>query len=349
MSQWQDPRDQQPTEPELPRWIFLHSLRVSLGRTSVWLTHFALVGALALAAAAPWFGFYDASIAHRYEPGALVRELDETVRFDLRSARDALEAGSRGWVSVLSLVALLVGAFTAGGWLQVCLEHTQGESVRRFFYGGARFFFRFARVVLMTLAALQLVGWLVYGSPWEFLVLEKLLGLPKPDLHELTSEAVARRTVFIQDGLYAVLFALVLSWADFTRTRIAAHGHKSVVWAGLCSMATIVLSPLRVLRPLLLLWLVEALALALAWLAMAQLEGALGPRSGKWTVLAMFALGAGVLAWRTIIRGARYCACVLVTRDVVRPPSRPDPWRRSVGGPGGPRYPIDGDEYGVAL
>ncbi len=349
MSVWQDPRDPQPTEPELPRWIFLHALRQALGRTSVWLTHFALIAALAAAAAAPWFGFYDSSFAHHYEPGALVRELDETVRFDLRSARDAFESASRGWVGVLSFVALLVGAFSAGGWLQVFLEHTQGESVRRFFYGGARFFFRFARVVLMTLVVLQLVGWVVYGAPWEWLVLEKLLELPKPQLEELASEAVARRTVFIQDGLYAALFALVLTWADFTRTRIAAHGHKSVVWAGLCCVATVVTSPVRTLRPLLLLWFAESAVLVVAWFAMQQLEGSLGPESGKWTVLAMYAVGFAVLAWRTIIRGARYSACVLVTRDVVRPPSRPDPWRRSVGGPGGPRYPIDGDEYGVAL
>lgn len=349
MSAWQDPRDQEPTEPELPRWIFLHSLRVALGRTSVWLTHLALIAALAAAAAAPWFGFYDSSFANRFAPGALIAELDETVRFDLRSARDAMELASHGWLGVLSFVALLVGAFTAGGWLQVFLEHTRGESVQRFFYGGARFFFRFLRVLLMTLVVLQLLGWLVYGKPWEWLVLGKLLALPKPDLQELTSEAVARRTVFIQDGIYAALFALVLTWADFTRTRIAAQGGKSVVWAGMCCVATIVVHPVRVLRPLFLLWLAEAGVLSVAWLLMGQLESSLGVHSGKWTVFGMGALGLGVLAWRTILRGARYSACVLVTRDVVRPLSRPDPWRRSVGGPGGPRYPIDGDEYGVAL
>lgn len=349
MSVWPDPRDQDPTEPELPRWIFLHSLRVAIGRTSVWLTHFAMIAALAAAAAAPWFGFYDAAFAHRFEPGALIAELNETVRFDLRSTRDAMEAASRGWVGVLAFVALLIGAFTAGGWLQVFLEHTQGESVRRFFYGGARFFFRFARIVLMTLVVLQLVGWLVYGRPWEWLVLERILGLEKPDLQELTSEAVARRTAFIQDGVYAALFALVLTWGDFTRTRIAAQGGKSVVWAGLCCLATIALHPIRALRPLFLLWLAEAGVLAIAWLLMGQLQDSLGPDSGKWTVLGMYAVGLGVLAWRTIVRGARYSACVLVTRDLVRPLSRPDPWRRSIGGPGGPRYPIDGDEYGVAL
>lgn len=349
MSGWQDPRDPQPTEPELPRWIFLHALRVTLGRASVWLTHFGLFAALAAAAAAPWFGFYDTAFAHRYEPGANVLELNETVRVDLGAARAAFEAGSNVWVGVLSFVAMLVGAFTAGGWLQLFLEHSKGESVRRFFYGGARFFFRFARVLLMTLVVLQLLAWLVYGKPWDWLVLDKILDLPKPELAELTSEAVARRTVFFQDGVYLLLFALVLSWADLTRTRIAVQGHKSVVWAGLCCVVTIVLHPIQVLRPLFLLFLAEGLVLAGAWLAIDALQDTLGPDSGKGAILALWAVGLVVLAWRSVIRGARYCACVLVTRDVVRPLSRPDPWRRSIGGPGGPRYPIDGDEYGVAL
>jgi len=349
MNGWQDPRDQAPTEPELPRWIFLHSMRLAIGRTSVWLTHWAILVALAGAAAAPWFGFYDAQFAHRYEPGSIVATLSETVRFDLRNASASMDGASRGGVGVLACLALLTGAFTAGGWLQVFLEHTQGESVRRFFYGGARFFFRFVRVMLLTLVVLQLLGWLLYGAPWEWLVLERLLGLPKPDLGELDSEAVARRVVFIQDGLYALGFALVLTWGDFTRTRIAAQGGRSAVWAGMCCVATIVVSPIRTLRPIFLLWLGEALVLAVAWLLMGLLESSLGPDSGKWTIVGMYAVGLGVLAWRTITRGARYSACVLVTRDLVRPLSRPDPWRRSIGGPGGPRYPIDGDEYGVAL
>jgi hypothetical protein len=34
---------------------------------------------------------------------------------------------------------------------------------------------------------------------------------------------------------------------------------------------------------------------------------------------------------------------------VVTPILRPDPWKDSVGGPGGPRYPIGGDEHLVQL
>ena len=53
---------------------------------------------------------------------------------------------------------------------------------------------------------------------------------------------------------------------------------------------------------------------------------------------------------------ARYHAAVQVSRDVVTPIARPDPWKSSVGGPGGPRYPIEtgepgdaADEYAVSL
>jgi hypothetical protein len=60
----------------------------------------------------------------------------------------------------------------------------------------------------------------------------------------------------------------------------------------------------------------------------------------------LFAAAQFALLWRVILRGARYHAAVSVSRDVVMPIARPDPWKESLGGPGGPRYPIGGDEYG---
>lgn len=349
MSGWRDPRDQDPREPELPRWIFLHALRVTLGRTPVWLIAAALLAVLAAVQALPWLAYYDRLIGPGYEPGALVAELDLNFRFDTRGPRAALEAATQGAGGGLSLLALLIGVFTAGGWLQVFLEHTQGESVRRFFYGGARFFFRFARVLLLTLALLQLLAWLLYGRPWEWFVLELVCGLPKPDLELFESELTARRLQLLQDGLFAGGFALLLAWGDFTRTRLAVQGTRSAVWAGLCTMGLFVLHPVRTLRPLVLLWVIELAVLALAWLLTAQLSGGLGPDSTLWSVAGLFAVGLGAHLGRTILRGARYSACVLATRDVVPPLTRPDPWKRSIGGPGGPRYPIDGDEYGVSL
>jgi hypothetical protein len=86
-----------------------------------------------------------------------------------------------------------------------------------------------------------------------------------------------------------------------------------------------------------------------------RLDETLDPSSTKLTVFAMFAIGLGALVWRSISRGAHYSVCAQITRSLVRPLARPDPWKRSIGGPGGPRYPIeagevgDGDEYGVSL
>ena len=65
------------------------------------------------------------------------------------------------------------------------------------------------------------------------------------------------------------------------------------------------------------------------------------------TAAMLVLFGQAILFWRTIVRGARYGAAVQVSHSLVRPLPRPDPWKQTVGGPGGPRYPIGGDEYGV--
>jgi hypothetical protein len=349
MTVWRDPRDPAEHDPELPRWIFLHALRVAIGRTPVWLVAAGMLALLALVQSAPWYAYYDAEIDRGYEPGGLIATLDETFRFDQRAKRASLEMTTRSLGGVLALAAMLAGAFTAGGWLQVLLEHTQGESVRRFFYGGSRFFWRFVRVAGLSLLLLQLLGWLLYGRPWEWLVLETLCGLDGSDLHDLESELSARRLTLAQDSLFAIGFTLVLVWGDFTRTRLAAHGTRSATWAGLCTVTLLLAHPIRSLRPLALLWGIEVAVLALAWMLTGLVESSLGPASSFGSITALLAIGLGVHLWRTITRGARYAACVLVTRDQVRPLARPDPWKHAIGGPGGPRYPIDGDEYGVAL
>jgi hypothetical protein len=65
--------------------------------------------------------------------------------------------------------------------------------------------------------------------------------------------------------------------------------------------------------------------------------------------LFLLLIGQLVLIWRLIVRGARYYAAIEVSRDVVRPIARPDPWKKSIGGPGGPRYPLGEDEYNTSI
>ena len=50
------------------------------------------------------------------------------------------------------------------------------------------------------------------------------------------------------------------------------------------------------------------------------------------------------------MRGARYSAALQVSHQLVRPLARPNPWKKTIGGPGGPRYPVDdGEDFGVSL
>jgi len=335
------------TEHDRP--LGLMALRITLGRAPLWLLTATFTLLLALVAATPWLAELRQLMGQRYAPGTLIHGLDEVFRFDTRVARSALEAGTRASGAALALVAMLAGVFTAGGWLQVFLERTEGHSLRRFFYGGARYFFRFLRVLFLTLLTLHLFGWLLYGKPWDMLVHGLLFGAPDGKLEVLASESTVRKLGWVQDGLYLVLFALILVWGTYTRTRLALHDTTSVVWAGLCSWAMLVVHPVRTLRPMVMLLALEVVVLlGLGWLTQ-RAQASLGP-PGYWTpVLALFALTLLAILWRSVVRGAAYHAALSVSARIVRPLARPDPWSESFGGPGGPRYPLGGDEYGVSI
>jgi hypothetical protein len=333
--------------PDPSRVTFLRALQRSLGRTPLWIAVACFTSLLALGAALPWASWFHGAISNRYLPGSLLSSLDETFWFDQRRTRIALEEATGSVGAVLACLAVLMGAFAAGGWLQVFLQRTEGHSLRRFFLGGSRYFFRFLRVLFLTLVFLQLAAFLLYGAPWKWLVLD--LGLGVSDLQELDSELTARQIGWLQDGLFLIATALIFCWGDYTRTRLALHDGVSALWAGLCTWFTIFAHPLRTLRPMLLLWLCEA---ALLWcvLQATQATDSRIDAPGDWLpVLLLLLLGLFAIAWRSIVRGARYAAALEVSGELVRAPRRPDPWRETIGGPGGPQYPIGGDEYGVSL
>ena len=100
---------------------------------------------------------------------------------------------------------------------------------------------------------------------------------------------------------------------------------------------------------MLLLWLCEV---AVLWGAL-QLSGFLDARivvPTDWVPLLLLLLvGLAVIAWRCIVRAARYAAALEISGGLVRAPRRPDPWKESIGGPGGPQYPLGGDEFTVSV
>ncbi len=330
------------------RLVFFRALYVTLGRPPIWIIVACTTALLALVSAAPWFDWFDQALAHHYAPGTLIRELSETFRFDNQLESGAQTVAARGTGAALALLAMLLGAYQAGGWLQIFLERTHGHSVHRFFHGGARFFFRFARVIPLTFLWLHLAGWLMYETPWKW-AMSFLFDAVDGNLEVLTSELTARRIVWVQDGIYAGLFGLVLAWGTYTRARLALQDTNSAVWAGLCTWWTLLRHPIRTLSPLLALWLVESALLLGVTLLAKVLQGGLGEIGDWMPVLFLFLLGILALLLRSLIRGAGYHAALQVSVRVVQPLPRPDPWKHSIGGPGGPQYPIGGDEYGVSL
>jgi len=335
------------TAPRQP--VFWSALRTALGRTPIWFLCWLVPLLLSLVLAVPWRSWYRDALAHHYEPGSVMGYMDEGFRFDHAPELDALKKGSAGVAAALAFLVMMFGVFAGGGWLQVFLERTQGHSLRRFLWGGARYFWRFARVWLLSLVALVVLSWLMYAWPWKMLM-KLFFGAHDGDLEVLASESSAVMVTWFQDGIFAVLFALLLTWGDYTRTRLALLDTRSALWAGLCTFGLILLHPVRTLRPIVALFLFEAAIVFGLGSLSRDVNRGLDAQSGAQTLLLVFLLGQIALLWRSIARGARYHAAAQVSRSLVPPLLQPDPWASRVGGPGGPQYPIDlTDDYGVSV
>jgi hypothetical protein len=341
----------EPHDPQASRWpVSLVALKTAIGRTNLALLCWLVPFFAALVLAIPWGRWVAGATPHRYARGELMAGLDENFRTDHRAALAALrEAGAQGG-AVLAFALMLFGCFAAGGWLQVFLERTQGHSVRRFLWGGSRFFWRFLRLWILTLLQLSLVTWLCFGWPWKRLVLAGWLGLAGGELEELASERDAVLVQWMQAGLHATLVALVLAWGDYARTRIALHEGRSALWAGATTWGLFLRHPLHTLRPF-----AGLLALEMAMLvALGELSWstnlAIDTESSIRSIVALSAISQLALLGQCVVRAARYHAAIQVSRRLVPPPPRRDRWSNRVGGPGGPQYPIgDQDEYGVSI
>lgn len=331
--------------------VFLRALWGAAGRVAIWLVCWLVPLTLAAVLAFGFVQWFGETAAHSYAPGSLRASLDEVFRFDHKEALETLRADAARSAIPLLFLMMLWGAFSAGGWLQVFLQKTEGHSLRRFLWGGAKHFWRFARVWVLTLLVLAFVTWLCFGWPWKGLLLGMLLGLEGGDLELLASERSAVFLGWIQAGMHAFLFALTLAWADYTRTRLALQDARSSLWAGLCTALLILRHPIRTLRPFALILLVEILIVwgigGLSW----RWSTGFDADAGLLRLLAIFFVGQALMIFQVVARGARYHAAVALSRQYVPPSASPDPWAKRVGGPGGPQYPIDDadDAYAISL
>ena len=333
--------------------LFLTSLGAAASRPAAWGT--ILVGqmALALLPALLAYRWFDGVLDSSYLPGSQLFALDTAFRTDHAEGWGQLVssiATVSGW---LAFVAMMLGVFSSGGWLRLLLDPNP-RSARLFFTGGARYFGRFLRLFLVVLLLLHLVGVLFLGGLWDAVVLEGWMGWPRGNEEFAHSELTVVRLGWAQDALYWAGISLVLLWAMFTRTRMVLQNSRSVFVAGSATFWLLLRHPIRTLRPMLLLTVLETgllfmLGYLLRW-SQGGLDGLAGTDStGRIAFLTLCLLSFAGLALREILHGARYAAALGVSRRLVRPVGN-DPWRDNVGGPGGPQYPLeDGDEFSVVM
>ena len=342
--------------------LFLHSIKKVLGRPPLWLVTWGLITLTALPVGIIWNTWFRDAVAQRYQPDLvgseevgsafawddLVFSLTASFEQDHQQGLAALDRSTAHLGGVLAFIALLIGIFAAGGWLQVILERTHGQSLRRFFLGGARYFWRFLRLFLVSAVLLGLWQRLIYGPLWDEWVLGRWWGVPEGDWAKLENLSTEREVLllgWLRDGAHALGFMLILSWGTFTRTRMALLDGSSALKAGFLTVIRMASHPIKTVRPLGLLFLVELLFVSvLLGNVMVWLEGGLRDEPSQGRVIAMLVTGLVALMIREVLRGARYHASVKVSQEIVRrPPKQPDPWR-AIGGPGGPQYPVGEDE-----
>lgn len=330
--------------------VFLLALRRAFVRPTAWLLGSLGVAGLALIVTLPVYGWVDDTTGTRYAPGSQTYSMDAIFRVDHAAGLSQLFgslATTAGW---LALVAVLFGVFTAGGWLGTLLDSSRTSVTRRYFHGGVRYFWRFARLAILFLVLLDIAGRVLLGEVWRTFVLEGWMGWPQGDPEFARSELTVRRLDWLQDALYALTFAGLWTWATYARVRIALQSQSSVVIGSLRALGTLLRHPLQALRPLALLFLLDFVALlGFGALSGPWLQEGLRDDPALWRVVLLFAVAAATLVLRQIFDGARYAAALAVSERVVRP-KRLDPWKHRIGGPGGPQYPIsDEDEFSVSM
>jgi hypothetical protein len=347
-------------------FLFLAALRKAAARPILWIATWAALFLLGLAPALATLGFMRGAFGEGTADWRTLREmstsvgtdswtLTETFRQDQREGLAQLATSNAHVMSALAVVAMLLGVFAAGGWLQLAYERVDGRQFRRFCFGGAVYFWRFLRVLVLVALLLALVHWVCYGTPWKELVLGQLMAVPESDwdkLETLESELDVARLGWIRDGVAALAFGLVYVWGVYTRTRMAQRDAHSALGAGVATFFVMLRHPIQTLRPLLFLYTMQALVVVAAagWLV-EYIDGRATDQPRVGHIAALFAVAQVAALWRHLSRGATYLAAASVLQHLVPPHKKKgNPWH-SIGGPGGPQYPIgkDEDEYHVAL
>jgi hypothetical protein len=336
-----------PRVPAVP--LFLRAAGRALAAPIAWLAFAIGPLLLALGPAFAWGNWFSRATAHRATDAQLIAQLDETFRFDHRAALGELSASVGAFGAVLAFLAALLGCFCAGGTLELFTSAAGESPLRRFCSGGASLFLRFARIALLQIAVLALAGWVLYGLPWQKLVLELCCGLPGGDPQEFASEASAVHAVWVQDGLYALVFACTSLWAAHTRARVALRETRSACIAGLRTCWLLLRHPLRIGLPAASIALLQVLAVAaIGAFANArnhhfELDGA------GWQIGVLLVCTIAAILVTALARVAQYALAVELVRELVPPLAPQSAWPNAAGGPGGPQYPIGGDEFGVSV
>jgi len=181
--------------------------------------------AIAAVAAFPVWRWWSASFGNAPSTDSLLNRLDLTVLTDLAHYnRASVWSMARGSLTAAVFVALLTNSLLVGGVLEILLTDDSRTFMHRFFRGAGHFFWRFLRMLAMSLVA----GLIVMGA------VGAILGFILRPLSESTWEpgwVLAAVLQLVVVGLVVLWFYLAL---DYARIRVALDDSRRTLraWAG---------------------------------------------------------------------------------------------------------------------
>jgi len=331
-------------------WRSWNAIKAAATCPTVWMTTWGGLFVMGLVLALPWQAWFADSTSHRYAIDELIRSLSASFSFDNGAATAQLDSQTAQSGAVLALAAVLLGIFAAGGWLVLFLDGGSGPKLHRFLTGGARHFWRFMRLWILLMVLLAGWYWLFYDDPWDTFVLSRWLRVPEYDysrLETMHSELHVALLGWARDLIFGLGFAFLMTCGTYARTRMAYLSRYSSCLALLGALGMILRHPVRTMRPLVALFMFEALivTLGLGW-SVRSVGSLLGQAESWLIVLGLFLLGQLAVMLRELGRGAKYHVALHVQHSIrPRPVELP---ATSIGAPGGPQYPLDDDTESAA-
>jgi len=274
--------------------------------------------AMALAVVVPIGRAWNSVMGHQFDSAALAQQWDWALGGDLARSFPGMAGRGAGVLAATVFFSWVLGAFVAGGWLEIFHAYEGRPGLRRFCTGAGSTYGRFLRLGVVNLIAFALVGWMLRGGGWDMF---QAFWWGSQDKADLNTEWMAEGLSWLQSAAYLGAISAVLVASDLAKVGCIVRGGRSMVAAFVRGLRIASVHPGRAFGVV---WTIYAIEIGVAWV-MARVWISLSPAAVSWWgILALFVLAQIWMMLRCGLRGARLAGLYRIWQDA-QPTATPVP------------------------